>query len=104
MDHYNFAKVVGVHHKTIEEFILGEQPISGELGKKIEDALGMGDRLWLRLRQLPTEKRIRTLKQVQYWVVLAEKYAYRDEHYLVLCAYKTAIGYFFELKDKNAIL
>jgi addiction module HigA family antidote len=104
MDHYNFAKVVGVHHKTIEEFILGEQPISGELGRKIEDALGMGDRLWLRLQQLPAEKRIKNLESAQYWMELAEKHTYRGEHYQVLSDYRTAVSYFFELKDKNAIL
>jgi plasmid maintenance system antidote protein VapI len=104
MDHHEFAKIVGVHHKTIEGFILGEQPISGELGRKIEDALGMGDRLWLRLRQLPAEKKIKTLKEGQYWMALAEKYTFRDEHYRALCAYKMAVGYFFELKDKDSIL
>ena len=45
------AELMGVHPKTVEELILGDFPISEEMGDWIGEALGMGDRLWFRLQQ-----------------------------------------------------
>jgi plasmid maintenance system antidote protein VapI len=46
-----FAEMLGVHPKTVLEFILGYRPISSEMGILIGDALGMDDRQWFELQQ-----------------------------------------------------
>lgn len=46
-----FAERLGVHPRTVGEFILGDQVISAEMGDRIGEVLGMGDRQWAELQQ-----------------------------------------------------
>lgn len=43
------------------------------------------------------------LEKAQYWVELAEKHSYRNEHYQAACDYQMAAGYFFELGDREQL-
>jgi plasmid maintenance system antidote protein VapI len=46
-----FAEMLGIHPRTVGEFILGDRVISAEMGDLIGEALGMSDRQWAELQQ-----------------------------------------------------
>jgi len=46
-----FAKILGISEQTVNEIILGQQPITVDLAIRIGKALGNGHQLWLNLQQ-----------------------------------------------------
>lgn len=46
-----FAAVLGVQSHTIDELLLGHQPVTVDLAIRLGQALGNGPQLWLNLQQ-----------------------------------------------------
>nr|WP_274382022.1 HigA family addiction module antitoxin [Myxacorys almedinensis] len=51
MTQTNFAEILGVSRRTVNEIIQGRRPVTVDMAIRIGKALGNGPQLWLNLQQ-----------------------------------------------------